>query len=124
VLGRGRSLAAAIAALTTLLGWSGVTGHGSETNEIGSVIASTWFPPASYSLSFEDDLVALSGGQGRGCPTTLLDPVTLRVVRSTNACPQSTAPGQVVVDFGMRGNEIRLEVKHPGNNVSIPDRCS
>jgi len=113
VLGRGRSLAVAIAALTMVLGLSGVTGRGSETIEVGHLTSSARLPPASYSLSFEDDLVALSGGQGKGCPTTLLDPVTLRVVRSTNTCAHSAAAGQILVDFGMKGNEIRLEVNDP-----------
>jgi hypothetical protein len=87
---------------------------------VGHLTASAWFPPNSYSLSFEDDLVAVSGGQGKGCPTTLLDPVTLRVVRSTNTCAQIGAPRQVVVDFGMRGDEIRLEVKDPVNHRLRP----
>jgi len=112
VLSRGPCLALAIAALTALLGWSSAI-RGNEPNEVGRVTASAWLPPASYSLSFEDDLVALNGGQGKGCPTTLLNSVTLRVVRSTNTCAQSAAPGQIVVDFGTLGNEIRLEVEDP-----------
>ena len=104
---------AAVAALTTLLGLSGVASNRGELNEVGRVTVSTSFPPAVYSLSFEVGLVALSGGQAKGCPTSLLNPVTLRVVRSTNTCSQGTAPGQVVVDFGMQGDEIRLEVKDP-----------
>jgi len=43
----------------------------------------------------------------------LLDPETLRAVRTTNACNNNEGPGQVVVDFTPSGDEIRLAVNDP-----------
>ena len=69
---------ALVAAAVVALGPHPRTSAASPADAVGKVTVSAWVAPWDYSLSAKDGLVALSGGPGQGCPTKLLDPVTLR----------------------------------------------
>ena len=107
---------ALVAAAVVALGPHPRTSAASPADAVGKVTVSAWVSPWDYSLSAKDGLVALSGGPGQGCPTKLLDPVTLRVVGTTDGCPSSEGPGQVVVDFTSSGDEIRVAIAGHGTH--------